>query len=225
MIKNIRRIAAVAALGLAPIVVTTGAANAGGAPDNYKLHGAETRWLERGPVPGLLKGNVHRGSLHTVSNQANPEVFETTGFLEAWNCPKGVQPPPLHTANTPDQPTSRCTFTGSRTLTFASPSLAVGKGLATAHVTGVATARDSSGVEAPVRLRVNVSWHATAPADRETIVMHDEDDNGNPVVRRVTYLSRTSTVSGHVGAIGLGDERSDVTVSRISSQQQTTRPA
>ncbi len=228
MLKNLRRVttvAVVAVVGVVPAIVTTPAANAGGAPDNYQLFRAETQWLDHGPVPGLLMGNVHRGALQTVSDPGNPGVSETTGFLEAWKCPRGVEPPALHTPRGIGQQATPCTFTGSRTLTFRSPAVTFGRALSTAHVSGVAIARDASGHQAPVRLQVDASWRATAPAERESFVLHGEDENGNPVIHRVTRVTRDSIVSGHVGAIGLGDERSDVTTSEISTQRQITRPA
>ncbi len=199
--------------------------NAGGAPDHYKLFRAEAQWLDQGPVPGLVKGNVHRGALYTVSNPADPGSSETTGFLEAWTCPRGVEPPALNTPRGIEQQATPCTFIGSRTLTFRSPAVTFGPMLSTAHVSGVAVATDASGHQAPVRLRVDVSWRAAAPAEREAFVLHGEDENGNPVLHRVTHVTRDSTVSGRAGAIGLGDERSAVTTSEISTQQQTTRPA
>lgn len=228
MLRNLRRVttvAAVAVLGVAPAIVTTSAAHAGGAPDNYQFFRAETQWLDHGPVPGLLKGNVHRGALQTVSDPGSPGVSEATGFLEAWTCPRGVEPPALNTPRGIEQQATPCTFTGSRTLTFRSPAVTFGRALSTAHVSGVAIARDDSGHQAPVRLRVDVSWRTTALAERDSFVLHGEDENGNPVIHRVTHVTRESNVSGHVGAIGLGDERSDVTTSEISMQRQVTRPA
>ncbi len=211
-------------LGVAPAIVSTSAAHAGGAPDHYQFFHAETQWLDHGPVPSLFKGNVHRGALQTVSDPGHPGVSETTRSVEAWTCPTGVEPPPLNTPRGVGQATP-CTFTGSRTLTFRSTAVTFGRALSTAHVSGVAIARDASGHQQPVRLRVDVSWRATAPAERESFVLPGEDENGNAVIHRVTRVTRDSNVSGHVGAIGLGDEPSDVTTSEISTQRQVTRPA
>lgn len=222
MLKNIRRVAVVAVLGVTPIVATTTAARAGGAPDDYKYYAADAEWQVRGPVPGGLPGNVHRGALRAVADLTNAGVNEATGTIEAWTCPKGVQPPPLNAVTYPDAPPTRCTFEGVRYLSFRSPAVKVNPHLASASIVGTATATDPTGVRPPARVQVEMSLTASAPPVRQISITQEVEPDGTRVTRRLTSIERLSTLTGTVGHATLGDARSDVTTSTISSQQQTT---
>lgn len=226
MLNAIHRVAAVAVVGvsgIAPIVAITTAAHAGGAPDNYTFYAADAEWLDRGPVPAHVAGNVYRGALRAVVDLTNVGVNEATGTIEAWTCPKGVQPPPLGVSGDTDPRPTRCTFEGTRYLSFQLPKIRVDQHLSSASLVGTATASDPSGALSPARVRVAVSLRASAPAVRKISITHEVDDDGTRVTRRLTSAERPSALEGTVGTTRLGDERSDVTTSTISSQQLITR--
>lgn len=223
MRKNIIRVATIAVLGVAPLVAATTSAQAGGAGDDYFVKTATTEWLDRGSVPGLLGGNVHRGVISTSDDQATPGWDNLNGWLEAWTCPAGAPVPPLFSRDDPEAPPTTCTFQGARELTFSSGAVTYGKKLRSAHITGTAIAADPSGTNPAVLLPVDVTLRAEGRAETYVDVNRYVEDDGTKVTIRSTIVHRTATVSGTVGTLGLGDEASDVTESDISSQQEVFR--
>ncbi|OFE15277.1 hypothetical protein BA895_05890 [Humibacillus sp. DSM 29435] len=223
MFKNLRRIATVAALGVTPVIVSTSAADAGGASENYYVKRADTTWVDRGPVTALFAGNVHRGVISTADDVSTPGFDYLDGRIEAWSCPSGATVPQLYSHGEPEAPATECLYRGARELSFRGAKVTYAKNLTSAHITGTATAQDVTGVRPSVRLPVNITLTAVGRADTDVSLDRFVDEDGTKVTHRSTMVMRTATVSGSVGPILLGDEPSDVTESGLSSQQDLFR--
>lgn len=133
------------------------------------------------------------------------------GTITSWSCPARVIPPAFPPA--PGSEPTDCHFRGERALSFTHPTVTVGRNLSSARVLGTAVAHDRSGRKADVRVRVDLRLRAVAPTESYVF------EGGSEPVSRITVSTRASVVTGHVGPIGIGDERSDITEGKIGLQQ------
>lgn len=208
-----------AAFAVAPVLVMTSTAHAGGARQNTDFRDASVNWVERGSLPGLFGGNVHRGVVFVSDDLLTPGVDTMTGRIEDWRCPAGVVPPELYVVEEPESAPTPCTFRGARELTFADGSATFRRDLTGARVTGTSRATDVAGARAAVSLPVDLTFRGLRPVERTEWVDSFVDDDGSTVTHRITLASRPASVRGRVGSDRLGDERTDVVVGRLHSQK------
>lgn len=219
MIKNKIRAAAVIAVGALSLTMAGTAAQAGGAKQDRLEKRAGTVWVDRGPVTALFGGNVHRGVISTADDVSTLGFGYLDGRLEAWSCPAGVTVPELYSHGEPEAPPTECVYRGARELSFRGATVTYGKNLSSARITGTAIARDPSGLRLTVRLPVDITLQSEGPTHQDVSVERYVEEDGTRVTHRSTITTRPATVSGRVGPIGLGDERSDITESDVSSQR------
>ncbi|GAA5020082.1 hypothetical protein GCM10023258_08420 [Terrabacter aeriphilus] len=207
-----------AAAAVLPLLAASSAAHAGGPRDDYLAKNAYVSWVDRGAVPGLFGGNVHRGVVSVGDDASTPGTDDVSARIEDWRCPTGVLPPEIFVVDEEGPTPGPCTFRGARELEIPG-AVATFRGTAAAHLTGTARATDVYGAAPAVRMPVDLTFRGLRPVDRDVHVDSWVEDDGTKVTVRTTDTSRTAAVRGRVGSIRIADERSDVVEGQLSSHQ------
>jgi hypothetical protein len=214
-----RRAVSAAVIAAAPLVAAASTAHAGGPTQDSLSRTAHVEWVDRGSVPGLFGGNVHRGVISVTDDASTRGTDSFTGRIEDWRCPAGVVPPELFLVDEPGPTPGPCAFRGARDLDVPSGLATFGGSISAAHLTGTARATNVYGSGPAVRMPVDLRFRGLAPVEQDVLVDSWVDDDGTTVTLRTTLTSRGAAVHGRVGSIGVGDERTDLVDGRLSSQQ------
>ncbi|GAA6525221.1 hypothetical protein [Intrasporangium sp. DVR] len=217
------RVLAAAALCAAPLIGSATLASAGGGPGDTTLTNGTGSWLEIGPVPGLLDGNVHRGGVAFLDD-ADPQRQDfRDGRIEDWTCPDGVLPPALYAIEDPESfPGTSCTLERVLHLDLDDTTVTVGDRLSGARITGTAHVNDEAG-HVVTSVPVDLAFEADGAARRQTDVFRFQDENGNWLTDRMVFTTRAAQLAGTVGTIGVGDGAGDATQGILSTQESTVR--
>ncbi|MER7072112.1 hypothetical protein [Terrabacter sp. NPDC000476] len=207
------------AVAVLPLLVAGSAAHAGGPTNDHLAKNAHVSWVDRGGVPGLFGGNVHRGVVFVGDDAATPGTDDVFGRIEDWRCPAGVLPPEVFVVDEEGPTPGPCTFRGARELEVPDAVATFRGTTGGAHLTGTARAADVYGAAPAVRMPVDLTFRGLRPVERHVSVDSWVEDDGTKVTVRTTQTSRAAAVHGRVGSIRIGDERSDVVVGRLSSDQ------
>jgi hypothetical protein len=184
---------------------------------------ASTSWIEMGPLPGGVAGNVHVGYLEvSKAGWAYGEVAD-------WTCPAGELPPTgggghgEHAAEWEDweEPETNCVVESYREIYGDGLAVRISRKLNTATVTGTLQVSDhGSGTGgAPA---VNMTFTGFGDVSRNSWV-EKGSEGGYSWVYKYESRTRQATVDGSIGAMGFTDDADDVSSASLAATKMYER--
>lgn len=203
-----------AAVGAAVPLLMTATVGQASAADRWTYRSsnatASVNWIEMGPLPGGVLGNVHVGYLE-VYDGGSVDVY---GGITDWTCPEGELPPEGgggHGELEEEPPATNCELHSERFLYAGDGQVdfELGRRLSSARLTGTLNVEDH-GTGTGARPAVDITWTGDGSLTSYSSTGKSSDEYGTYYWKE-TGTSRQAVIAAGsaIGAMGFTDDADD----------------